>query len=133
LPSALPALIRAQKAQAKVARVNFDWRDVREVLAKIDEELAETRGAITSNQPEQTADEIGDLLFAVVNLARKCQLEAEGLLQAATDKFVARFNQMEDRLRRRGGKLGERTAEELGSIWNEIKAETSSSRAEGSD
>jgi MazG family protein len=123
LPAALPAVMRAQKAQKKAARVNFDWRELREVIAKVEEELGETRSAIDSDSQTAIADEIGDLLFAVVNLARKCDLDAETLLQSATDKFVARFNEMEDRLRKRDGKLGQATLEELDAIWNEIKAE----------
>ena len=126
LPIALPALMRAEKAQKKAARVNFDWRELRDVIAKVEEELNETKSAMASAEARMIADEIGDLLFAVVNLARKCQLEAEGLLQAATDKFVARFNEMEDRLRARGGKLGEATLEELDAIWEEIKKDSRS-------
>jgi MazG family protein len=122
LPAALPALMRAEKAQKKAARVNFDWRDVRAVMAKVEEELAETKEAIAATDSAAVADEIGDLLFAVVNLARKCNLDAESALQSATDKFVARFSEMEDRLSERGGKLGEATLEELDAIWNEIKA-----------
>ena len=121
LPKALPALMRAEKAQKKAARVNFDWRELSDVIAKVDEELEETKTAITSTDKRMMADEIGDLLFAVVNLARKCQLEAESLLQAATNKFVARFNEMEDRLRARGGKIGDARLEELDAIWEEIK------------
>src|SRR6266571_1325310 len=89
LPMALPALMRAEKAQKKAARVNFDWRELRDVMAKVEEELEETKAAVASADNRIIADEIGDLLFAVVNLARKCQLEAESLLQSATDKFVA--------------------------------------------
>lgn len=129
LPTALPALMRAQKAQKKAARVNFDWHDLAEVIAKIDEELAETKEAVASGDEEKIADEIGDLLFAAVNLARKQKLEAEGLLQAATDKFIARFNEMENRLRDRGGKLGEADLKELDTIWNEIKAERALAQA----
>ena len=125
LPRALPALMRAEKAQEKAARVNFDWQNLREVVAKVDEELAETKLAIESADNEKIADEIGDLLFAVVNLARKLKLDAENSLQAATDKFVTRFHEMEDRLRLRGGTLGQAKLEELDSIWNEIKAERS--------
>jgi MazG family protein len=121
LPKALPALMRAEKAQKKAARVNFDWRELRDVIAKVEEELDETKSAVASAEAGMIADEIGDLLFAVVNLARKCQLDAETLLQSATDKFVARFNEMEDRLRARGGKLGEAKLEELDVIWEEIK------------
>jgi MazG family protein len=121
MPKALPALMRAAKAQKKAARVNFDWRELSDVIAKVDEELEETKTAVASADNRMIADEIGDLLFAVVNLARKCQLEAETLLQAATGKFIARFNEMEDRLRARGGKLGDASLEELDAIWEEIK------------
>jgi tetrapyrrole methylase family protein / MazG family protein len=124
LPTALPALMRAEKAQKKAARVNFDWHDLRDVMAKVDEELEEAKRAVASAEPAKIVDEIGDLLFAVVNLARKCQFEAERLLQSATTKFIARFNEMEDRLRARGGKLGEAPLEELDAIWQEIKADS---------
>src|ERR1700704_2627997 len=118
LPAALPALVRAQKAQKKAARVNFDWTELSDVVAKVDEELAETKEAIASGDNGAIADEIGDLLFAVVNLARKTSLDAEIALQKATDKFVSRFNRVEDELRARGKKLGDTGLEELDEIWN---------------
>jgi MazG family protein len=121
LPAALPALVRAQKAQKKAARVNFDWTELSDVVAKVDEELAEAKEAIASRDAEATVDEIGDLLFAVVNLARKSGLDAETALQRATDKFVSRFNRVEDELRARGQKLGEVGLEELDEIWNSVK------------
>ena len=121
LPTALPALMRAQKAQKKAARVNFDWTELSDVVAKVDEELAETKEAIASRDPEAVADEIGDLLFAVVNLARKRNLDAEGVLQQATDKFVSRFSRVEDELRARGKKLGEVGLQELDAIWDSMK------------
>ena len=121
LPAALPALMRAQKAQSKVARVNFDWTELRDVIAKVEEELGELKQAIESEDRQSTEDEIGDLLFAVVNLARKCKLDAETALQSATDKFVRRFNLLEDELRARGKKLGDADLAELDAIWNEIK------------
>jgi MazG family protein len=121
LPKALPALVRAQKAQSKAARVNFDWTALRDVMAKVQEELRETKEAIQSQQHEMIEDEIGDLLFAVVNLARKCKIDAESALQSATDKFVARFNRLEDELKARGGRLGEVELAELDEIWNQIK------------
>jgi len=121
LPNALPALMRAQKAQSKVARVNFDWTELRDVIAKVDEELGELKSAIESEDQKSIEDEIGDLLFAVVNLSRKCKLDAESALQAATDKFVRRFNLLEDELRKRGQKLGDVDLAELDAIWNEIK------------
>src|SRR5215472_12886609 len=73
LPKALPALVRAQKAQSKAARVNFDWTAPGDVIAKVEEEVCETKEAIQSGKHEMIEDEIGDLLFALVNLARKCK------------------------------------------------------------
>jgi MazG family protein len=137
LPAVLPALMRAQKVQSKVARVNFDWAEVRDVIAKVEEELGELKQAVASQaqSARRTAgrirvatateqaieDEIGDLLFAVVNLARKCKLDAESALQAATDKFVTRFNRLEDELQAQGTRLGDADLVELDEIWNRIK------------
>ena len=133
LPSALPALARAQKAQSKVARVNFDWSELDEVIAKVEEELGEIKQAIegrhqhsvddprAGNACHEVENEIGDLLFAVVNLARKASLDAETALQAATDKFVARFNRLEDELQARGKQLGDVDLAQLDAIWDAIK------------
>ena len=121
LPRALPALMRAQKAQSKVARVNFDWTELGDVIAKVEEELGELKEAITTEDQKSIKDELGDLLFAIVNLTRKCRLDAETALQAATDKFGGRFNLLEDELRARGKKLGDVDLAELDAIWNEVK------------
>jgi MazG family protein len=121
LPKALPALARAQKAQEKVARVNFDWAELRDVLAKVDEEVGELKRAIDAKDRQSIEDESGDLLFAAVNLARKCDFDAEEVLQRATDKFVTRFNHLEDELRARGKKLGDVELAEMDEIWNSIK------------
>jgi tetrapyrrole methylase family protein/MazG family protein len=128
LPTALPALIRAQKAQKKAARVNFDWTQLSEVVAKVDEELMEAKEAIASGDDAAIADEIGDLLFAVVNLARKSGLDAENVLQKATDKFVERFNRVEDELHAGGKKLGDVGLKELDAIWNSIKKTSNAQR-----
>ena len=139
LPAALPALMRAQKAQSKAARVNFDWTELGDVIAKVEEELAEVKEAIASLEKwhrhpadesragspgHSIKNEIGDLLFAVVNLSRKCQFDAESALQKATDKFVTRFNRLEDELRAQGKKLGEADLAELDAIWEKIKRMT---------
>jgi MazG family protein len=126
LPRALPALMRAQKAQSKVARVNFDWAELRDVLAKVEEELGELNSAIEGEDRRSIEDEIGDLLFAVVNLARKTKLDAETALQSATEKFVRRFNLVEDELKTRGKKLGDVDLAELDAIWNAVKKVTRS-------
>ena len=121
LPKALPGPVRAQKAQSKAARVNFDWTEARDAMAKVEEELGETKEAIQSQQKETIEDEIGDLLFAVVNLARKCNVDAESALQSASDKFLRRFNRLEDELKSRGKKLGDVDLEEMDAIWDQIK------------
>lgn len=121
LPAALPALMRAQKAQGKAARVNFDWTELKDVVAKVEEELGEVKAALAAQDRQRTEEEIGDLLFAVVNLARKCKFDAERALQKATDKFVVRFNRLEDELRAQGKKLGDVDLAELDEIWNRVK------------
>jgi nucleoside triphosphate diphosphatase len=121
LPTSLPALMRAQKVQSKVARVNFDWTEVGDVMAKMEEEILELKQAILKQDQKMVEDEVGDLLFAAVNLARKCKLDAESALQAATDKFVARFNRLEDELQSSGKRLGDVDLAEMDKIWDEIK------------
>jgi MazG family protein len=123
LPAALPALVRAQKAQSKVARVNFDWTEVRDVIAKVEEEIQELKQAVLQQDRKSIEDEVGDLLFAVVNLARKCKLDAEAALHAAINKFVTRFNRLEDELQRQGKRLGDVGLVELDAIWDAIKKE----------
>ena len=143
LPAALPALMRAQKAQSKAARVNFDWNELGDVVAKVDEELGEAKTAMeslatasrvaaaTGQDRQEIENEIGDLLFAVVNLARKCKLDAESALQKATGKFVTRFNRLEDELRAQGKKLGDADLAELDAIWNRIKENAQRSEPDG--
>jgi MazG family protein len=121
LPAALPALMRAQKVQSKVARVNFDWAEASDVIAKVEEELNELKEAVASQEQSAIEDEIGDLLFAVVNLARKCKLDAESTLQTATNKFIARFNRLEDKLQEQGKRLGDVDLAELDEIWTKVK------------
>lgn len=119
--AALPALMRAQKVQKKAAHVHFDWTDLADVVGKVDEELAEAKEAMARESSAEIAEEIGDLLFAVVNLARKQKLDAETLLQSATDKFVRRFNALEDEVRATGKQLGDLALPELDEIWNRQK------------
>jgi MazG family protein len=121
LPVALPALMRAQKAQKKVARMNFDWENLDQVVAKVDEEVGEVKQALATGDRAEIEDEIGDLLFAVVNLARKSSGDAESILQNATDKFVRRFNRVEEELKKSGKELGQAELPELDAIWNRVK------------
>ena len=121
LTRALPALIRAQKAQTKAARVGFDWNEPGDVLAKVDEELGEVKQAIESKNPEAIAGEMGDLLFAVVNLIRKNHLDAETMLAASTEKFISRFHAMERELEKRGWRLGEVDLAKMDEVWTQVK------------
>ena len=119
----LPALMSATKIQKRVAKVGFDWPDgdLTPVLGKIREETKEITEALASGDAEHVAEEIGDLLFAVVNLARKQNLDAELLLHHANVKFVNRFRQVEESLHAEGKSLDEATLEEMDAAWDAAK------------
>lgn len=115
----LPGLMRAEKVQKRAAKVGFDWTELPPVLAKVREELAEVEAAI--GDADKVEDEIGDLLFAVVNLARKLQTDGEVALQRATEKFSTRFRAVEAIARERGLELEKMTLNELDVLWDEVK------------
>lgn len=117
----LPALMRGQKLQKKAARVGFDWPDAAPVFAKIREEAAELEEAVASGQTVAIEEELGDLLFSVVNLARKLGVESEAALAAANEKFIRRFHAVENRLVAVGKELGKATLEEMDAAWDEVK------------
>ena len=118
VPRGLPALAKAQKTQGKAARVGFDWADAKGSLQKVNEEIKELQQADTS---EKLAEELGDLLFSVVNFARKSKLDAEGLLQDATNKFSKRFRQMETLAESRGLNFSSLTLSDMDALWDEVK------------
>ena len=121
---ALPALTRAAKLQARAARVGFDWPDAGPVIDKIDEEIAEVRAEMAHGAaPERMADEIGDLLFACVNLARHAGIDPEAALRRGNAKFERRFRRIEQLLEQMGKSPGESTLEEMDGLWNQAKAE----------
>lgn len=117
----LPALMRAQKLQKKAARIGFDWPDAAPVFAKIREEAEELEQAVASGERGAVEDEIGDLLFSVVNLARKLGVESEAALAAANEKFTRRFHAVEARLTAEGKALGEASLEEMDAVWEQVK------------
>jgi len=122
VPAALPALLRAQRLQGKAARVGFDWKDAGGPAKKVEEEWAELRRAIQQKDSAAAERELGDLLFAAVNLARKLRVDAEGAAQAAVGRFVARFHHIEAALRARGLSPEQVPLEELDRLWDEAKA-----------
>jgi MazG family protein len=117
----LPALMRAEKVQKKAARVGFDWNEAAPVIAKIREEVAEVEAEIAAGDSAKIEEEIGDLLFSVVNLARKLKVDGETALQAATDKFSTRFRKVEALARERGIALDKLSLAELDVLWDEVK------------
>jgi tetrapyrrole methylase family protein / MazG family protein len=122
VPRGLPALARAQKIQEKAARIGFDWNDPAGPLEKIHEELRE----VETTHESKLEEEIGDLLFAVVNLARKKNLDAEQTLNLATTKFVNRFREMEQLAKERGLEIGSLSLEKMDELWAAIKGAASS-------
>lgn len=121
VPRSMPGLSRAQKALVKAARNGFDWPTEKEALAKIDEELAETKEAIAEGDEKHIAEEAGDLLFTIVNLCRKHNLESEELLHASIAKFIRRFQYMEKATAQKGEILKENSIEEWNRLWKEAK------------
>lgn len=121
VPADLPALMRAQKIQAKAARVGFDWPKVEEAMAKIPEELAELTAAYRGGERDTIEEEIGDLLFAVVNVARFLEVDPEGALARTTRKFSARFRHIEERARAAGVRLEDMSLAEMDALWEEAK------------
>jgi len=120
---ALPALLRAEKIQKRAARVGFDWKQTGPVIDKIDEELGELRAELEAGDVDQArlTDELGDVLFAVANLARHCKIDPEAALRATNDKFERRFRHIERRLAEAGRKPADATLEEMEALWQEAK------------
>ena len=121
---AFPALVRAQKIQKKAAKVGFDWVSTQDVIDKVREEIVEVEAELaapaTPLQKQRLTEEIGDLLFAVVNLSRTLSIDAESSLQAATDKFTRRFLAMERKLSP-GQNFANLTFEEMNALWDQAK------------
>ena len=115
---ALPALMRAEKLSKRAAKVGFDWPDVNGVTDKIDEELAEVKAAIRSGDKSAIEDEIGDLLFAVTNLARKTGIDPEAALRGTNDKFTRRFEYIEDHS---AEPLTDMDLDALEALWQQAK------------
>jgi nucleoside triphosphate diphosphatase len=123
VPLALPALTRALKLQNKAGAVGFDWNDPRAVLAKIREEADEIEAALDAGDQADAAKEVGDLLFAVVNMARHLAADPEGVLRATNLKFERRFASIERALAARGKRPQDATLTEMDALWDAAKAE----------
>jgi len=130
IPSKLPAIHEAHQIASRAARVGFDWPDIQGVFDKLEEETHELREAMTgpeNSRQSRLEDEIGDLLFVIVNLARFLKIDSESALKRANRKFKVRFQSMEAKLAGEGRSLDGTSLDEMQSLWEQAKAETADS------
>lgn len=123
VPRAFPALMRAQKVQKRAAKVGFDWDRLEDAFSKLEEECAEFRQAAKQGDAVHTAEEMGDLLFAAVNVSRFAQVDAEDALHGATEKFIRRFAGVERLACERGMDMKTASLDELDRLWDQVKLE----------
>ncbi len=121
VPKHLCALLRAQRIQDKAAHVGFDWEDPKEVIQKVKEEVQELESALENHNAEEAEEEIGDLLFSLVNLSRFLNINAEDALRKTTNKFIARFQYIENQLAQQNKDIHQVTLQEMDALWNEAK------------
>ena len=121
VPSNLPALMRSYKVQQKASQVGFDWDNVEDVLKKVDEEIVELKDVYKSKDVERINDEIGDILFSVVNLSRFLKVQPELALTGSINKFIKRFEYIETESKKEGKNLEDMTLEEMDKLWNKSK------------
>ena len=122
IPKALPALMRSYKVQSKAAKVGFDWDNVEDALHKIKEEAEELEAACAKNDVSNIKEELGDLLFSVVNVARFLNVDPEEALNSTSDKFIRRFSYVESKAKEQGLDLESMSLEDMDKLWEEAKA-----------
>ncbi|WP_281388206.1 nucleoside triphosphate pyrophosphohydrolase [Teredinibacter haidensis] len=123
VPRSLPALKRAEKLQKRAAKVGFDWTRTEDVMAKLQEEMGELDEVFQAGQPDESriAEELGDVMFSCVNLARHLKLDAEQLMRHANQKFETRFNYVEEQTQKVGSSLEDATLESMETFWSQAK------------
>jgi len=121
LPGQLPPLLKSYRIQGRVSHYRFDWDKPEELFAKVEEELRELRKSLEDEDQNAQEEEIGDLLFTIVNLARQLGVHPKLALERTNSKFISRFKQLERIVQQRGQVLGELTLEELDEVWEEVK------------
>jgi tetrapyrrole methylase family protein/MazG family protein len=122
VPKNLPSLARAQKLTRKAAKHGFDWQEIKDVFAKLDEEVAEFKEAVLSGKDENITDELGDILFVLVNIARHKKIDAEEALRGTNNKFIQRFQYIEAKVEQSGKTLKDTPLDQLEHYWQEAKA-----------
>lgn len=121
VPKELPALLRAHRLQDKASRVGFDWKHINDVFAKVEEEIKEFKGAVEEKKPDEIEDELGDIFFALVNVARFLEINPEDALRKTISKFISRFRYIEEKAKEAKRELSDMTLEEMDKFWEEAK------------
>ena len=121
VPDALPALIKSNKVQSRAAKAGFDWDSIDGAFDKVSEELAEVKEAYAFGSCDEVYEELGDLLFSVVNVARFAGADPEDALNAATRKFIERFSRVEEAASRMGKRMDSMSLDELDALWENVK------------
>ena len=121
VPRELPALLKAQRMQEKAARVGFEWENIGQVLDKVEEEVGELREALAAGDEVHAAEELGDLVFALANVARHLKVDAEDTVRLTCEKFRARFGAVEARAHQQGREVRDMTLGEMMAVWDEAK------------
>ena len=122
IPKHVPPLHRAYQMQRLAARVNFDWKDIRDVFAKLEEELGELKDAIARKNRKHVIEELGDLLFSVVNVARHMKVDPAYALELTNAKFIRRFRLVEEAITASGRRMKDCTLAEMDAVWDQIRA-----------
>jgi tetrapyrrole methylase family protein/MazG family protein len=122
IPRSMPGLLLAYRVGEKAAGVGFDWEDAKDIFDKLKEESAEFEKEFNENDKERMTDELGDLMFAMVNLARKLKIDPEYAIRRTVDRFIERFGYIEKTLKSQGRKLSETNLEEMEKLWNQAKS-----------
>ena len=128
VPAALPSLIKAYRIQDKARNVGFDWEERGDVWKKVHEELDELQTELEKDDRQRSTEELGDFLFSVINAARLYKLNPDNALEMTNQKFIRRFNYIEQHSIRAGRPLTEMTLEEMDNLWNEAKQEEEKSK-----
>jgi tetrapyrrole methylase family protein/MazG family protein len=121
IPKTLPALLRARKLQARASKAGFDWERLDDVLSKLDEEIGEFKKAFNGKRADEIEDELGDVLFTLVNIARFIGVNPEDALRKTISRFISRFRHIEMTAKEQGRNLSDMTLEEMDAIWDEAK------------
>lgn len=122
VPKSLPSLLRSQRLQSRASKVGFDWKKAEDVLDKVSEEMSELRASITKGSKNEIEEELGDVLFVLVNLSRFMGMNAEEALKKTINKFTERFRYIEQKAKEAGQNLSEMTLEEMDKLWEEAKS-----------